>query len=152
MSNDPRTARPKGARAGTRAGTGPGSRRAAGQTSPKPFYRCEGFHPQLPRLQLRAEDQGRAPDGYADVLQQQPSLGELDVDRAAFPTYADPAGAARSAEAWSVGLNWWLNTNLRVLTSFSRTTFEGGGKGTSPSALVTAQPESVLFIRFQLAF
>ena len=77
---------------------------------------------------------------------------ELDVDKAAFPNFADPAAAANSAAAWSVGLDWWLNSNIRVLTSFSRTTFAGGGRGTSSTGLVTHQPENVFFTRVQLAF
>jgi len=86
------------------------------------------------------------------ALQLLARYAELEVDRAAFPTFADPAAVAHSAAAWSVGLAWWLNQNIRVLTSFSRTTFEGGGKGVSPVGLVTHQPENVLFTRVQLAF
>jgi phosphate-selective porin OprO/OprP len=78
--------------------------------------------------------------------------GELDLDRGAFPVFASPTANARAAEAWSIGLNWWLNQNLRLLTSFSHTLFEGGGTGTSAPGLVTHQPENVVFTRLQLAF
>jgi phosphate-selective porin OprO/OprP len=74
---------------------------------------------------------------------------ELDVDNKAFPTFASSASSASSAHAWSVGLNWYLNKNFRVNTSFSRTTFSGY-TGTAPA--VPAQPENVLFTRLQLAF
>jgi phosphate-selective porin OprO/OprP len=74
---------------------------------------------------------------------------ELDVDKKAFNGYADPGTSASEAGAWSVGLNWYLNRNLRINTSYSRTTFEGG-KGTK--ATVTKQPEEVLFTRVQLSF
>ncbi|HUB87912.1 MAG TPA: porin, partial [Verrucomicrobiae bacterium] len=40
-------------------------------------------------------------------------LEGLDVDNAAFSTYANPATSASAAQAWSVGLNWWLNKNFR---------------------------------------
>jgi len=77
----------------------------------------------------------------------------LDIDRDAFPLFADPTTSARSASAWSVGLNWYLNRNVLVKTSFSRTTFSGGGgAGTTAPAIVTRQPENVLFTRVQLAF
>ena len=76
----------------------------------------------------------------------------LDVDDAAFPLFANPAASASETKAWSVGLNWWLNKNVRVLTSFSHTTFEGGGSGTSTPGLVTHQPENALFTRVQLSF
>ena len=77
----------------------------------------------------------------------------LDIDRDAFPLFADPTTSARSASAWSVGLNWYLNRNVLVKTSFSRTTFSGGGgAGTTAPAIITRQPENVLFTRVQLAF
>jgi phosphate-selective porin OprO and OprP len=73
----------------------------------------------------------------------------LDVDKNAFPTFASSASSASSARAWSVGLNWYLNKDFRVNTSFSRTAFSGY-TGTAPA--VPAQPENVLFTRLQLAF
>ena len=79
--------------------------------------------------------------------------GELDIDSSAFPYFANPATSARSASAWSVGLNWYLNRNVMVKTSFSHTTFNGGGgAGTSAPATITRNPESVVFTRIQLAF
>jgi len=77
--------------------------------------------------------------------------GELDVDNAAFAPLAPfaAAGSASAAQAWSVGLNWYLNRDIRVNASFSRTTFSGGGLGTTA---ITAQPENVIFTRIQLAF
>ena len=78
---------------------------------------------------------------------------QLKIDSAAFPVFADPAVSASSADAWSVGLNWYLNRNVLVKTSFSRTTFSGGGgAGTAAPSIVTRQPENVLFTRVQLAF
>jgi len=78
---------------------------------------------------------------------------ELNIDSDAFPLYADPAISARSASAWSVGLNWYLNRNVRMSTSFSHTVFDGGGgAGTSAPATVIRNPENVLFTRIQLAF
>jgi phosphate-selective porin OprO and OprP len=71
----------------------------------------------------------------------------LNVDDAAFPTFASVTASASRAEAWSVGLNWYLNTNLRANLSFSRTTFDGGSANSA-----TQKPEEVLFTRVQLAF
>jgi phosphate-selective porin OprO/OprP len=80
-------------------------------------------------------------------------FSELDIDHAAFPLFADPTTSAHSAKEWSVGLNWYLNRNVKVSTSFSHTDFDGGGgKGGSPPASVTRQSENVLFTRVQLAF
>jgi phosphate-selective porin OprO/OprP len=76
---------------------------------------------------------------------------DLNIDNAAFAPLAPfaAAGSASAAQAWSVGLNWYLNRDIRVNASFSRTTFSGGSLGTTP---VTAQPENVIFTRIQLAF
>ena len=75
-------------------------------------------------------------------------------------TVAEPDGSATAlvksgvpAQAWSVGLHWYLNKNIRLSTSYSRTTFTGGGgAGTTAPATITRQPEQVFFTRLQLAF
>jgi len=84
---------------------------------------------------------------------------ELDIDSRAFNSFSDPATSARSATALSVGLNWWLNRNVRILTSFSHTIFQGGGgvnpyipSTLTPPATVSHQDEFILFTRVQIAF
>ena len=78
---------------------------------------------------------------------------ELDIDHRAFPVFADPDTSASRAQAWSGGLNWYLNNNIRVNASYSHTVFTGGGgAGTSAPASTTRQPENVFFTRLQLAF
>jgi phosphate-selective porin OprO/OprP len=76
---------------------------------------------------------------------------ELDVDSAAFnnSAFASTATSAKSAQAWSVGLNWYLNRNIRASASFSRTTFDGY---TGPIGTVPGQPEDAFFTRLQVAF
>jgi phosphate-selective porin OprO/OprP len=92
-------------------------------------------------------------NGDWGALQLVARYAELDVDKAAFPVFANPAISASEAHAWAVGLNWYLNKNIRVNTSFSRTTFTGGGgAGTTVPAAVTQHPEDVLFTRIQLSF
>jgi len=77
---------------------------------------------------------------------------ELNVDDKAFsaslPFAVSPASAS-SAHAWSVGLNWYLNKNVRLNASFSHTVFSGY-TGAAPA--VPAQAENVLFTRIQLSF
>jgi phosphate-selective porin OprO/OprP len=79
---------------------------------------------------------------------------ELDVDKAAFPNFANPATSASAAQAWAVGLNWYLNRNIRVNASYSRTTFTGGGTAaaTTVPGSVSSHPEDVFFTRVQLSF
>jgi phosphate-selective porin OprO and OprP len=74
---------------------------------------------------------------------------ELNVDKSAFPIFASSIASASSAHAWSAGLNWYLNRNIRVNASFSHTVFAGYTGGT-PAA--PAQAENVFFTRMQLAF
>lgn len=86
-------------------------------------------------------------------------FSQVDIDDQAFRGFANPNLSARQATSWAVGINWWLNRNARVLTSFSHTSFEGGGRFNPidaatliPPATVTAQDENVLFTRLQVSF
>jgi phosphate-selective porin OprO/OprP len=85
--------------------------------------------------------------------------GAFDVDDAAFQGFANPATSASAANTWSLGLNWWLNKNVRILTSYSHTTFDGGGTFNPldpstqiPPGSVTQQDEDLFFTRFQISF
>jgi phosphate-selective porin OprO/OprP len=86
--------------------------------------------------------------------------GQLNVDDAAFQGFSNPLTSANSATVWSVGVNWWLNKNARIMTSFSHTTFDGGGAGFNPldpstgnaPSTVSHQDENALFTRLQLSF
>jgi len=73
-------------------------------------------------------------------------ISGLDVDDEAFPLFANPASAASAADSLGVGLNWYLNRNLKVMLDYERTEFEGG------AASGDREDESVLFSRFQIAF
>jgi phosphate-selective porin OprO/OprP len=77
---------------------------------------------------------------------------ELNVDNNAFSAalpFAVSTASASSAHAWSAGLNWYLNRNIRLNASFTHTMFSGY-TGTTPA--VPAQAENVFFTRIQLAF
>ena len=41
-------------------------------------------------------------------------VGELNVDDAAFPTFADITKSAKSAKSWGVGLNWYLEQKRQM--------------------------------------
>lgn len=74
-------------------------------------------------------------------------LGELDVDDAAFPLLANPDSAASRARSWGVGLNWYLNRNVKVQFDHQHTRFVGGAPGGADRA-----DERTFFSRLQLAF
>ena len=73
--------------------------------------------------------------------------GELDVDDDAFGLFADPAVAASRARAWGIGLNWYLNSNLKLVLNHTRASFDGGS-----TAGRDREDESTVFSRLQLAF
>ena len=58
---------------------------------------------------------------------------ELSIDDEAFSggvdSFADPAVSARKATAWALGVNWYLNENLKWVLNYERTSFEGGAAG-----------------------
>ena len=55
---------------------------------------------------------------------------QLEIDEAAFAggadSFADPEASASKATGWTVGLNWYLNENLKWMLDYERTSFEGG--------------------------
>jgi phosphate-selective porin OprO/OprP len=58
---------------------------------------------------------------------------QLNVDDNAFgaaaDSFADPAVSASQADSYGVGLNWYLNENVKWLLDYEHTTFEGGAVG-----------------------
>jgi phosphate-selective porin OprO/OprP len=71
---------------------------------------------------------------------------EADADTFA-KGYADPSKSARRATAWALGLNWYLNRNVKQALSFERTTFRGGAAGGTDRAA-----ENALVVRAQVSF
>jgi phosphate-selective porin OprO/OprP len=75
---------------------------------------------------------------------------ELSVDSQAFQgggnSFANPVSSARSARAAGIGVNWYLNRNLKWALDYEVTRFEGGAPGGD------RPDEKALFTRFQLGF
>lgn len=76
---------------------------------------------------------------------------ELKIDAAAFiggaESFADPGVAPRRARAAGVGINWWLNANVKWVLDYEVTRFDGGAtNGTNRAA------ERALTTRFALTF
>lgn len=75
-------------------------------------------------------------------------LHQLSVDPAAFPVYA-AANTAQQATAWGVGVNWYLNRNIKLNLDYDSTTFEDGS---TVIGTVTAKPERVVMTQVQFQF
>lgn len=72
---------------------------------------------------------------------------EITFDRELFPLFANPDTSARRAKAATVGLNWYINRNLKLQFNYERTLFQGGApKGGDMGS------EDAFLTRFQLAF
>jgi len=76
---------------------------------------------------------------------------ELRLDPDIFPNFSDPRKSARQAKEWAVGMNWYMNTNFKIMLDYESTSFLGGGV-TEGGLLVDRQDEHVIMSRFQIAF
>lgn len=79
-------------------------------------------------------------------------FGRLDVDGDAFPIFADPTTAARSAREWAAGVSWYLSRNVRWMLDYSSTTFRWGASTGTPAVVADREREKILFNRFQISF
>jgi phosphate-selective porin OprO/OprP len=73
-------------------------------------------------------------------------IAQLEVDENAFPLYANPDTSAHGATSWAVGLNWYLNKNVKLSLDYEQSDFKGG---ISP---LLAKGEKVIFTRAQISF
>lgn len=71
----------------------------------------------------------------------------LGIDKGAFVTFANPATAAKEAQGYGVGLNWYLNKNIKFMLDYEQTFFEGGGLNGG-----TRNTESLFTTRAQISF
>ncbi|MNV25367.1 Porin O precursor [compost metagenome] len=72
--------------------------------------------------------------------------GELDIDDAAFPLYADPATSASHVRSWTVGANWYLTANLKLATNYLQSSFDAATGG------ARLPDEKAVFSRLQVSF
>jgi phosphate-selective porin OprO/OprP len=58
---------------------------------------------------------------------------EMEISDEAFAggadSFADPATSPDQASAYGIGVNWYLNENLKLALNYERTSFEGGAAG-----------------------
>jgi phosphate-selective porin OprO/OprP len=72
----------------------------------------------------------------------------LEVDDDVFDDgFADPAASAQQADAWAVGVNWYLNRYLKFVVNYERTSFDGGAPDGG-----NRESEGVFLTRLQLSY
>jgi phosphate-selective porin OprO and OprP len=83
--------------------------------------------------------------GHLGAFQVAARYHALKVDDRAFTLGFATAGSSARAEAWTVGLNWYLTPNFKYVVNFERTVFDGDADG-------PRRPENALVLRGQVAF
>ncbi len=76
-------------------------------------------------------------------------LQQMTLDDAIFADKFATSTSARQATAWAAGLNWYLNSNVKLNLNYEQTTFDGGS---AAAGSATAKPEHAILSRFQLLF
>lgn len=71
---------------------------------------------------------------------------ELHIDDDTFPAFADVSRSASKAQSWALGINWYLNNNVKIMADYEQTNFDDG----APTG--DRQKERVFISRFQIAF
>lgn len=79
---------------------------------------------------------------------------ENNIDDTAFvgSTFADIAKSAKSASSWALGVNWYLNQNVKLATNYEQTSYEGGAAGSTLNNLINLKDEKTLFSRLQISY
>ena len=83
-------------------------------------------------------------------------IGQLSIDDDAFVgsnalRFANPQTSASKAKNYVVGLNWYLNKNVKLSTNYSDTRFDGGANG-GGAVVADRDAEKALFTRVQLSY
>jgi phosphate-selective porin OprO/OprP len=97
---------------------------------------------------LRPSEAFEPGKGKWGALELAARVNGLEIGTEAFSEgLVEPAKSIRKAFAWAVGVNWYLNRNVKQVVDFERTTFTGGAAdGTDRPA------ENAFFIRTQVSF
>ena len=70
---------------------------------------------------------------------------ELRIDADAIALGFVSNGVSRTAQAWTIGANWYLNPFIKWVVNVERTVFDGDGQG-------ARAPENLVVFRAQLSF
>jgi len=74
-------------------------------------------------------------------------LSGLSMDEGTYNLFANNLSAVKNAKAWTLGLNWYWNKNIKWMGDFEQTFFEAGF-----NPQFDRETESALITRMQIAF
>lgn len=79
---------------------------------------------------------------------------ENNIDDKAFVgnKFSNITSSAKSAQSWALGVNWYLNQNVKIATNYEQTSYEGGAAGSTLSNLINLKDEKTLFSRLQISY
>lgn len=91
----------------------------------------------------------RAGSGNWGAFEVAARVSRLDIDDDAFAggVFANPAASVSEATSLGLGLNWYLNRNVKAVVNYEHTTFEGGAAGGADR-----DTENTVFSRIQFSF
>jgi phosphate-selective porin OprO and OprP len=91
----------------------------------------------------------RPGDGSWGALELAARFHRWEIDDDVFAAgFASATASPEQADAWTLGLSWYLNSFVKLVLDYERTKFDGGG-----AILGTDRPdEDALLTRFQLSY
>ncbi len=118
-------------------------------------------------LALRYSEMNIDGDTFTNQAGQLAGQTGADATPTLAQAYADPTFSAKKARTWTAGVNWYLNSNAKIVLNYEQTSFVGGagtglayntatgasnGYNATTNQVKNREDERALFARFQVAF